>query len=227
MKWKLVQRLNNLNMLIKLAGFAGFTGGVRVGIRLGAVHYRIVRRGRHLIWIMIGILKVSGVRFMPFQRGFTLIEMLVVIAIVALLATLAVPSYMSSVAREQVTESLRLVEQLKPAIERYHRETASLPPANQDAGIPAPDKLIGNYVSSIDLENGAFHIRFGNKAVTALDGKQLSVRAIIVEGSPDSPISWVCGYSSVPTGMKAEAPNHTSIEPAGLLPVSCRNLGKN
>ena len=159
------------------------------------------------------------------QSGFTLLEMVIVIAIVAILATLAVPSYLSTVARDQIAESLHLLDQIKPEVEKYHRETASLPPRNADAAIPHPDKLIGNYVSSIELEDGGFHIHFGNKAVNALKGKQLSVRAIVVNGSPSSPISWVCGYSPIPQGMKAEAPNRTSIQPVGLLPLTCRDMG--
>ena len=163
---------------------------------------------------------------MRVRNGFTLLEMVIVIAIIAILATLAVPSYLSKVARDQIAESLHLLDQLKPAVEKYHRENASLPPRNVDAGIPEPDKLLGNYVSSIELQDGGFHIRFGNKSIKALKGKQLSVRAIVVKGSPESPISWVCGDSRIPQGMEAEASNRTSIEPAGLLPLSCQDLGE-
>ena len=158
-------------------------------------------------------------------KGFTVMEMLVVLAIIAIIATLAVPRYIGSVAKDQVVESLKLVEQLEVAVERYQRETGSLPPRNKDAGIPEPDKLPGNYVERIELKDGAFHIYFGNKAVGALQGKILSVRALTVPGSPSSPISWLCGYSVEPKLMTAAGENRSSVQPPGLLPFACRQPG--
>lgn len=158
-------------------------------------------------------------------RGFTLLEMMIVVAIIAILATLTLPMYLSSVAREQIQESLALVAQLKPQAERYQRVNGTLPLSNQELGIPEPEKLLGNYVESIELEDGAFHIAFGNKAANVLRGKFLTVRAITVVGSPASPMSWLCGYSAVPMGMEAAGNNLTSVQPQGLLPVSCRALG--
>lgn len=158
------------------------------------------------------------------DKGFTLLEMLVVVAIIAILATMAVPYYLSSLAKDQVKESLVLVEQLKLPVESYQQANGKLPPNNLEAGIPEAKKLLGNYVESIELEDGAFHIAFGNKAVKLLQGKFLTVRAITVTGSPDSPMSWLCGYSAVPMGMEAAGKNKTSVEPKGLLPLACREM---
>lgn len=147
-----------------------------------------------------------------------------VLAVIAILATLAVPYYLSSLAKDQIVESLALVEQLKLPVEGYRRANGKLPPNNFEAGIPQPRKLLGNYVEAIELEDGAFHIAFGNKAVKLLQGKFLTVRAITVTGSPDSPMSWLCGYSAVPMGMEAEGKDKTSVEPKGLLPLTCREM---
>ena len=158
------------------------------------------------------------------NRGFTLIEALVVIAIIAILATLAMPSRVAENGRKQVEESLALLDTLKPVVERFYYEHAELPLDNAEAGLPGPDKLPGNFVSAIELEQGAFHLHFGNKAIPALQGKQLSVRAVMVPDSPMSPLSWVCGDSAIPDGMTAPAPNRTSEMVPGVLPIECRDL---
>lgn len=165
---------------------------------------------------------VSGCRFS--RRGFTLIEMLIVLGIIAILLLFAVPLHNSTTGREQVEESLKLLEVLKPRVEAYYAAHGYLPVDNAAAGLPLPDKLIGNYVTGIQLSQGGFHLQFGNKAHGLLRDRLLSVRAVIVAGSPLSPLSWVCGYSPVPAGMTAPADNRTTVGPA-LLPVPCRELG--
>lgn len=159
-------------------------------------------------------------------RGFTLIEMLVVLGLIAILALMAVPAHMNSTGKEQVEESLKLLDTLRPKVDAYYTAHGRLPLDNADAGLPAPEKLIGNYVTGIQLSSGGFHLRFGNKANGALRDRLLSVRAVIVPESPGSPLSWVCGYSPVPTGMVAPTDNRTTVG-LSLLPVHCRDIGVN
>lgn len=160
---------------------------------------------------------------MRLPRGFTLIELVVVLAVIAILATMAIPSHVSSLAREQVRESLEIVEKLKPSVEQARMLTLAMPEDNAAAGLPEPDRLLGNYITSIVLENGALTMTFGNKATSALKDKKLTVRAIAVVDSPASPVSWICGYSRIPDGMWAEGENRTTVA-AGLLPVACRDI---
>jgi type IV pilus assembly protein PilA len=155
--------------------------------------------------------------------GFSLLELMVVLAVIALLSMMAVPSYVSSTAKDQVNESLGLVTNLKVPVELFYRLSGKFPANNVEASIPAADKLLGNYVQAIVLENGAFHLAFGNKAVPALQGKVLTVRMLFVQDSPVSPVSWVCGYSLIPHGMSAAGENRTTVSQA-LLPPSCRAL---
>lgn len=158
-------------------------------------------------------------------QGFSLLELMVVLAIIAILAMVAVPSSVSATAKDQVKESLEIVEKLKVPVESFNRAMHTMPVDNAAASLPAADKLLGNYVTSIELENGAFHILFGGKAVKPLQGKMLTVRAISVVDSPVSPASWVCGYSIIPKGMEARGENRSNV-PFGLLPVSCRNVAQ-
>ncbi|MDP2227539.1 MAG: pilin [Moraxellaceae bacterium] len=154
--------------------------------------------------------------------GFTLMEMMVVLAIVAILATIAIPPVVSATAKEQVNESLDLLKRLAPAVELYQLQNGELPANNEEAGLPPPTKLLGNYIDRIELEDGAFHLHFGNKAVSMLKDKVISVRAIVVTGSPASPMSWVCAYSGIPEGMFSPAQNLSTV-PQKFLPLRCRD----
>ncbi len=155
------------------------------------------------------------------KRGFTLIEMLVVVAIIAVLAMLALPSPDPAIARKQVTESMALIEDYKKLVAFYHQSAQVFLKDNKEAGIPAPDKILGNYVDRIDLINGAFHLHFGNKAHPEIKNKTLSIQPIVVKGSPQSPISWICGKAAAPEGMQAAGENRTDIEIKNL-PLNCR-----
>jgi len=155
------------------------------------------------------------------SAGFTLMELMVAIAIISILATMAMPSYQTYIARSQVAESLGLVGELKATVAGYYKHSGQFPVDNAAAGIPGPQYLIGNYVTGIELSGGAFNIHMGNKANGLLTGKILTVRPIVVTGSPASPLSWICGNSSIPQGMEAVGSNQTNID-AAALPVSCR-----
>lgn len=155
------------------------------------------------------------------NKGFTLIELLIVIAIIAILALIAMPSPDPTIARRQVIESMELVEDYKKLVAFYHKSTQVFLRDNKEAGIPAADKLLGNYVDRIDFKDGAFHLHFGNKAHPSIKNKTLSIQPIMVDGSPESPISWICGKAAVPAGMKAVGENRTDLELKDL-PLTCR-----
>lgn len=155
------------------------------------------------------------------NSGFTLIEMMVVVAIIAILALMALPTPDPAISRKQVSESLDLIEDYKRLVAFYQKSTQVFLKDNKEAGIPAPDKLLGNYVDRIDFKDGAFHLHFGNKAHPNIKNKTLSVQPIMVKGSPESPISWICGKAAVPEGMQAVGENRTDIDVKDL-PLNCR-----
>jgi len=156
------------------------------------------------------------------QSGFTLIELMIVVAIIGILASIAIPAYQSYTVRAQVTEAFSLASELKGPIQEYRKERGILPADNAAAGVPEPDKLIGNYVTRVEVSHGAINVTFGNFVNKAIDGQTVTLQPILVKGSPASPMSWRCGYRGVPNGMEAAGENRTNID-VKFLPVSCRS----
>ena len=156
------------------------------------------------------------------NRGFTLIELMLVVAIMSILATLALPSYQDRVIKAQVGEGLVLAEVVKHAVADYYAKYGRLPKENTSAGLPGAQKIIGNYVSAIEIADGVINITLGNRANKHAVGKVLTLRPAIVADAKIVPISWVCGYASVPNGMVAAGKNLTTL-PEHHLPLDCLN----
>lgn len=153
-------------------------------------------------------------------RGFTLIELMVAVAVVAILATIAIPSTLNQRLRSQVAESMHMADTIRKGITDYYYNNLSFPADNSALGIPEPELLIGNKVTRIEIENGAIHITLGNKVNKPLQGKILTLRPAVVTGSPASPISWLCGIEQPVTGMEAAGENKTDLDDA-IAPSSC------
>jgi type IV pilus assembly protein PilA len=155
------------------------------------------------------------------QKGFTLIELMIVVAIIGILASIAIPAYQDYTIRAQVVEAFSLASELKGAVQEFRKDRGRLPRNNREAGVPEADKLIGNYVTNIQVEDGALHITMGNHANTLIANHVITLQPIVVTGSPASPMSWRCGLRSIPAGMEGVGPNHTDIDNK-FLPSSCR-----
>lgn len=155
------------------------------------------------------------------NAGFTLIELMVAVAVLAILATLALPSFQGPMVRQQIIDSSALINVAKTAVSGRWSATQTLPVDNAGAGLPDADKLVGNYVSSIRVEAGAVHVVFGNQVNGALKGKTLSFRPAVVDAAPMVPIAWVCGSAPVPGNMSAKGADRTDVA-AKYLPLNCR-----
>lgn len=156
------------------------------------------------------------------HQGFTLIELMIVVAIMGILATLAVPTYQERVIRVQVSEALGFSEFAKEGISAYYRANRRMPKNNAEAGLPPAEKIIGNYVTGLEVVEGAIHVSLGNRVNRNANGKVLSIRPAVVATFSQVPIAWNCGVAAAPIGMKEFGENRTSLI-APYLPLDCRS----
>jgi type IV pilus assembly protein PilA len=128
--------------------------------------------------------------------GFTLIELMIVVAIIAILAAIAVPAYQSYVIRTQVTEGSILIEDAEAAVWDFFSNTGRFPPSNTSAGITTATQ--GKFVDSTSILNGQITAHFSNtapfRANLAINGAKLIFSP--TGASTASAIRWTCLSSS-------------------------------
>ncbi|EMS4374035.1 pilin [Neisseria gonorrhoeae] len=124
------------------------------------------------------------------QKGFTLIELMIVIAIVGILAAVALPAYQDYTARAQVSEAILLAEGQKSAVTEYYLNNGKWPADNGAAGVASASKIIGKYVKEVKVENGVVTAQMASTGVNnEIKGKKLSLWAKRQAGS----VKWFCG----------------------------------
>ncbi|EMT1417207.1 pilin, partial [Neisseria gonorrhoeae] len=124
------------------------------------------------------------------QKGFTLIELMIVIAIVGILAAVALPAYQDYTARAQVSEAILLAEGQKSAVTEYYPNHGEWPKNNDSAGVASSDKIKGKYVQKVEVKNGVVTAQMASSNVNKeIQGKKLSLWAKREDGS----VKWFCG----------------------------------
>src|ERR1700744_1183598 len=107
------------------------------------------------------------------SRGFTLIELMIVIAIIGILAAIAIPAYQNYTIRAQITEGLTLADGWKTAIAEYYANTGSMPAAI--ANLAGTTGTVGKYEQSITVATGSILITYGNSANAKITGSTLGL----------------------------------------------------
>ncbi|HFA2321062.1 TPA: pilin, partial [Neisseria gonorrhoeae] len=124
------------------------------------------------------------------QKGFTLIELMIVIAIVGILAAVALPAYQDYTARAQVSEAILLAEGQKSAVTEYYLNHGEWPKNNDEAGVASSGEIKGKYVESVTVTNGVVTAEMKSDGVNKeIKGKRLSLWAKRQAGS----VKWFCG----------------------------------
>ncbi|HFC7561091.1 TPA: pilin [Neisseria meningitidis] len=160
------------------------------------------------------------------QKGFTLIELMIVIAIVGILAAVALPAYQDYTARAQVSEAILLAEGQKSAVTEYYLNHGKWPGDNSDAGVASTATDIkGKYVQSVEVKNGVVTATMASSNVNnEIKGKKLSLWAKRQDGS----VKWFCGQPVTRADTATDAAITADTDTNGKidtkhLPSTCRD----
>ena len=160
------------------------------------------------------------------QQGFTLIELMIVVAIIGILAAVAIPAYSDYTTRAQVTEALNLASAAKTAVSESYIATGSWPANNSAAGLGVSTDIKGKYVDQVVVAANQITVTF-RAAAPAAAGIQSKTLKLTAGTSVNGDISWQCGSKAMAGSITAGT---TAFEAAGAggttvqkyRPAECR-----
>ncbi len=122
------------------------------------------------------------------QQGFTLIELMIVVAIIGILAAIAIPAYQDYTIRAQVSEGLSLSSGAKAAVAEFYQDSGNWPANNTEAGLSVAANIQGKYTTGLDVTGAVITVTYGDEANTNVAGQQLTLTGTDNTGA----IEWTC-----------------------------------
>ncbi len=153
------------------------------------------------------------------QKGFTLIELMIVIAIIGILAAIAIPAYQNYTIRSQVTEGLTLGDGWKTAIAEYYANTGNWP---AQSNLTGTSNSFGKYESQVTVAaSGVIIITYGNQANSKINGCNLS---LLPYTNSNNDVLWQCGNAPMPSSnITSSSGTVSDTVLAQYLPTSCHS----
>ena len=152
------------------------------------------------------------------QKGFTLIELMIVVASIGILAAIALPAYQDYTARAQISEAVTLADGQKTAVTEYYADKGAFPTSNAQAGVAAATDIKGKYVTSVTIATGGVITAAMNSTGVAKGVQGASI--VLTPTAADGAVTWVCSAKKAGGGGAGGA-GGADLEDK-YIPAACR-----